>query len=180
MAKKTFLKLECSFCGKSQKQVRKLIAGPRVYICDECIGLCNDIIGEEAAQEARQPLPRAQATLDSLAHAANDVTAGTAALTRAWARLPEEEVRAEDVVVSSLVALLTAASRAGVPMTEVAGTLSESWPRDFREQAERRHKELTAAIDRHTRELRRKHQPKRKPKKKRQPTGERSRGPEPR
>jgi ATP-dependent Clp protease ATP-binding subunit ClpX len=37
----------CSFCGKSQEQVRKLIAGPEVYICDECIGLCNDIILEE-------------------------------------------------------------------------------------------------------------------------------------
>jgi ATP-dependent Clp protease ATP-binding subunit ClpX len=37
----------CSFCGKSQEQVRKLIAGPRVYICDECIELCNEIIAEE-------------------------------------------------------------------------------------------------------------------------------------
>jgi ATP-dependent Clp protease ATP-binding subunit ClpX len=40
--------LTCSFCGKSQKEVKKLIAGPTVYICDECIGLCNDIIAEEA------------------------------------------------------------------------------------------------------------------------------------
>jgi ATP-dependent Clp protease ATP-binding subunit ClpX len=39
--------LQCSFCGKSQKEVKKLIAGPTVYICDECIGLCNDIIAEE-------------------------------------------------------------------------------------------------------------------------------------
>ncbi|MEJ2067303.1 MAG: ATP-dependent Clp protease ATP-binding subunit ClpX [Deltaproteobacteria bacterium] len=39
--------LSCSFCGKSQEQVRKLIAGPRVYICDECIELCNEIIAEE-------------------------------------------------------------------------------------------------------------------------------------
>ena len=38
--------LKCSFCGKSQKQVRKLIAGPGVYICDECIDLCNEIIEE--------------------------------------------------------------------------------------------------------------------------------------
>jgi len=41
--------LKCSFCGKSQKQVRKLIAGPGVYICDECIDLCNEIIEEELA-----------------------------------------------------------------------------------------------------------------------------------
>ena len=39
--------LKCSFCGKSQDQVRKLIAGPGVYICDECIDLCNEILDEE-------------------------------------------------------------------------------------------------------------------------------------
>ena len=42
--------LKCSFCGKSQKQVKKLIAGPGVYICDECIELCNEIIEEELAE----------------------------------------------------------------------------------------------------------------------------------
>ena len=42
--------LKCSFCGKSQKQVKKLIAGPGVYICDECIDLCNEIIIEELAE----------------------------------------------------------------------------------------------------------------------------------
>jgi ATP-dependent Clp protease ATP-binding subunit ClpX len=44
--------LKCSFCGKSQKQVRKLIAGPSVYICDECIELCNEIIEEELGASA--------------------------------------------------------------------------------------------------------------------------------
>ncbi|MGC1358571.1 MAG: ClpX C4-type zinc finger protein, partial [Xanthobacteraceae bacterium] len=39
--------LYCSFCGKSQHEVRKLIAGPTVFICDECVELCMDIIGEE-------------------------------------------------------------------------------------------------------------------------------------
>ncbi|MBI5664785.1 MAG: ATP-dependent Clp protease ATP-binding subunit ClpX [Nitrospirae bacterium] len=39
--------LKCSFCGKAQKEVRKLIAGPTVYICDECVGLCNEIMAEE-------------------------------------------------------------------------------------------------------------------------------------
>lgn len=42
--------LKCSFCGKSQKQVKKLIAGPQVYICDECIDLCNEIIEEEFSE----------------------------------------------------------------------------------------------------------------------------------
>src|SRR5919109_4721086 len=43
--------LTCSFCGKAQKEVKKLIAGPTVYICDECIGLCNDMIAEEIEKE---------------------------------------------------------------------------------------------------------------------------------
>ena len=47
--------LSCSFCGKSQREVRKLIAGPTVYICDECIKLCNDIIAEEAEKEESKP-----------------------------------------------------------------------------------------------------------------------------
>jgi ATP-dependent Clp protease ATP-binding subunit ClpX len=56
--------LSCSFCGKSQKEVKKLIAGPTVYICDECIELCNDIIAEEYGREevatktSRVPKPR--------------------------------------------------------------------------------------------------------------------------
>ena len=45
----------CSFCGKSQKEVKKLIAGPTVYICDECIGLCNDIIAEEIEKDEKFP-----------------------------------------------------------------------------------------------------------------------------
>jgi ATP-dependent Clp protease ATP-binding subunit ClpX len=55
--------LKCSFCGKSQKQVKKLIAGPGVYICDECIDLCNEIIEEELAESGEMkfdelPKPR--------------------------------------------------------------------------------------------------------------------------
>jgi ATP-dependent Clp protease ATP-binding subunit ClpX len=49
-------KLQCSFCGKSQDDVRKLIAGPTVYICDECIELCNDIIAEEWEDEKSKGL----------------------------------------------------------------------------------------------------------------------------
>ena len=47
--------LACSFCGKSQREVKKLIAGPTVYICDECIELCNDIIAEEYGPEEAAP-----------------------------------------------------------------------------------------------------------------------------
>ena len=49
--------LSCSFCGKSQKEVKKLIAGPTVYICDECIELCNDIIAEEYGQDESTSAP---------------------------------------------------------------------------------------------------------------------------
>ncbi|SEI05151.1 ATP-dependent Clp protease, ATP-binding subunitClpX [Bathymodiolus azoricus thioautotrophic gill symbiont] len=55
--------LYCSFCGKSQSEVKKLIAGPSVYVCDECVDLCNDIIKEEfanddLAEEGEQRLPK--------------------------------------------------------------------------------------------------------------------------
>src|SRR3546814_13304070 len=61
--------LYCSFCGKSQHEVRKLIAGPSVFICDECVELCNDIIREELeekAQSARSSLPKPQEILEVL------------------------------------------------------------------------------------------------------------------
>jgi ATP-dependent Clp protease ATP-binding subunit ClpX len=61
--------LYCSFCGKSQHEVRKLIAGPSVFICDECVELCNDIIREEmqdGAGEATSKLPKPRGINDSL------------------------------------------------------------------------------------------------------------------
>lgn len=65
-------RLSCSFCGKTQKEVKKLIAGPNVYICDECVSLCNDIIDEDTDKDDRQSggfrVPRPaeiKATLDA-------------------------------------------------------------------------------------------------------------------
>ncbi|HXH55771.1 ATP-dependent Clp protease ATP-binding subunit ClpX [Iamia sp.] len=61
--------LKCSFCGKSQKQVKKLIAGPSVYICDECIDLCNEIIEEELSEGADltlEDLPKPREIFDFL------------------------------------------------------------------------------------------------------------------
>ena len=58
---KTEANLCCSFCGKSRDQVRKLIAGPTVYICDECVGLCNEIMAEEwreVKEEISSKLPK--------------------------------------------------------------------------------------------------------------------------
>ena len=61
--------LKCSFCGKSQKQVKKLIAGPGVYICDECIELCNEIVDEELGDSSAGvplELPKPQEIFDFL------------------------------------------------------------------------------------------------------------------
>jgi len=55
MPKQSDNRLKCSFCGKSQDQVKKLIAGPGVYICDECVDLCNEILDEELFDGAPQP-----------------------------------------------------------------------------------------------------------------------------
>ncbi|MCW5823459.1 MAG: ATP-dependent protease ATP-binding subunit ClpX, partial [Cyanobacteria bacterium TGS_CYA1] len=55
MAKQTDNRLKCSFCGKSQDQVKKLIAGPGVYICDECVDLCNEILDEELFEAGGTP-----------------------------------------------------------------------------------------------------------------------------
>ncbi len=55
--------LYCSFCGKSQHEVRKLIAGPSVFVCDECVELCNDIIREEMQEKSssgEEKLPKPQ------------------------------------------------------------------------------------------------------------------------
>jgi ATP-dependent Clp protease ATP-binding subunit ClpX len=67
--------VKCSFCGKTQKQVKKLIAGPSVYICDECIDLCNDIIAEElseATEVSFEELPKPREIFDFL----NDYVVG--------------------------------------------------------------------------------------------------------
>ena len=62
--------LYCSFCGKSQHEVRKLIAGPSVFICDECVDLCNDIIREEVQEDSSETggerLPKPNEIKDTL------------------------------------------------------------------------------------------------------------------
>src|SRR6201996_8229778 len=61
MVRRTDDTLRCSFCGKSQNEVKKLIAGPTVYICNECIDICNEIITDDqqaTAVTSRPPLPK--------------------------------------------------------------------------------------------------------------------------
>ena len=66
---KTEAQLRCSFCGKGREEVRKLIAGPTVYICDECVDLCNDIIAEdleERQEAASSKLPKPKEIMRTL------------------------------------------------------------------------------------------------------------------
>jgi hypothetical protein len=89
------LTLSCSFCGKSQREVRKLVAGPTVYICDECIKLCNDIIGEEVEEdgaketEAETAAPQPPSP-DRLLDIANGLRSAASAMRRTW-RVEDEE-----------------------------------------------------------------------------------------
>ena len=80
MTSKTKVPYRCSFCGKSQEQVRKLIAGQGVYICDECINLCQEIIEEEmleAPRAGRPPPPRCPARARSRSAWTNTSSART-------------------------------------------------------------------------------------------------------
>src|SRR3978361_10644 len=63
----------CRFCGKSQKRVKKLIAGPGVYICDECIDLCNEIIEEELAEGGEASLDELPKPRDIFGFPTSDV-----------------------------------------------------------------------------------------------------------
>ena len=124
---KATVDLFCSFCGKAQKEVKKLIAGPAVYICNECIGLCNDIIAEEIDRGGRQAnlqratAPRTEADVESLVRAANKVSDQAVALKAAWARAPSEATAEEKALkiafhelLAALSELFSALSRAGV------------------------------------------------------------------
>jgi len=68
--------LYCSFCGKSQHEVRKLIAGPSVYICDECVDLCTDIITEEIKEKIESDEPESLPTPHEIRHNLDDYVIG--------------------------------------------------------------------------------------------------------
>ena len=73
MAKSGDSRLKCSFCGKSQDQVKKLIAGPEVYICDECVELCNEILEEEFFENKEETQEKAEENLKDALHKPQDI-----------------------------------------------------------------------------------------------------------
>ena len=76
--------LRCSFCGKSKESVKKFISGPSVYICNECVSLCNEILAEEEEKEAASaptPLPTPREIKDALDHYVIGQEDGTTVIT---------------------------------------------------------------------------------------------------
>ncbi|MDD3147363.1 MAG: ATP-dependent Clp protease ATP-binding subunit ClpX [Candidatus Riflebacteria bacterium] len=120
----------CSFCGKSQDQVRKLIAGPEVYICDECIGLCNEIILEELDDEGPLVMQNALKPKE-IAKILDQYVVGqeqakkilSVAVYNHYKRITLEESRRDDVEVQKSNVLLIGPTGSG--KTHIAQTLAK-------------------------------------------------------
>ncbi len=120
----------CSFCGKSQDQVRKLIAGPEVYICDECIGLCNEIILEEldddgplVMQNALKPKEIARVLDQYVIGQEQAKKILSVAVYNHYKRITLEESRRDDVEVQKSNVLLIGPTGSG--KTHIAQTLAK-------------------------------------------------------
>jgi ClpX C4-type zinc finger len=102
--------LSCSFCGKTQREVRRLIAGPTVYICDECINLCSDIIaedGQKAGAEGTKTEPEAAQppNQDRLLEIANGLRNAANVMRRTWTVEDKESVLAIQEMADRIDAL---------------------------------------------------------------------------
>ena len=119
MANQDEVNLSCSFCGKNQREVKKLIAGPTVYICDGCIGLCNDIIAEEAGEAPKTVRLEIGRLLGDEASAADELRAYG---DRSAAEVPDAVKRAISSLVAASEALRTSEQRWSLPPEELAAT----------------------------------------------------------
>ncbi|MCC7411966.1 MAG: AAA family ATPase, partial [Gammaproteobacteria bacterium] len=121
--------LYCSFCGKSQHEVRKLIAGPSVFICDECVELCNDIIREEIQEKAASGIGSKLPTPHEIRHVLDEYVVGqdrakkilAVAVYNHYKRL-ESRIKQGDVEVSKSNLLLIGPTGSG--KTLLAETLA--------------------------------------------------------
>ena len=123
--------LKCSFCGKNQDQVRRLIAGPNVYICDECVELCDEIIQEEIeenVEEETTSLPKPKEMMDIL----NDYVIGqekakkalSVAVYNHYKRIYSKKVNTKEIEIQKSNVLLLGPSGSG--KTLLAQTLAKS------------------------------------------------------
>jgi hypothetical protein len=96
-------KLYCSFCGKSQDEVAKLIAGPTVFICNECVALCTDIV------EGKPDMPHAQLATSRDVEAAKALTAEAAGIPIHPDPILPQELRNQDIVFFERYVLLSRA-----------------------------------------------------------------------
>src|SRR3546814_11180964 len=114
--------LHCSFCNKSQHEVRKLIAGPSVFICDECIDLCNDIIVEESQEAARDAIRNELPTPEEIKSFLDGYVIGqdmpkrtlAVAVYKHYKRIRHSEIKGDDVQLYKTNNLLTKSEKANV------------------------------------------------------------------
>ncbi|MGI0491081.1 ATP-dependent protease ATP-binding subunit ClpX [Alkalinema pantanalense CENA528] len=120
--------LKCSFCGKSQEQVRKLIAGPGVYICDECVDLCNEILDEELFDSGStpQPVPRRDQPAEKRRTRTSPITLGQIPKPREIKKYLDEHVVGQDEAKKVLsVAVYNHYKRLSYAESKVEGGKSE-------------------------------------------------------
>jgi ATP-dependent Clp protease ATP-binding subunit ClpX len=122
--------LYCSFCGKSQHEVKKLIAGPSVFICDECIDLCNDIIRDEVPEGAAEGQPSDLPTPAEIKSNLDNYVIGQERPSARWrwrsttttSASPQATRRADDVELA----------KSNILLIGPTGSARRCWPRRWR------------------------------------------------
>jgi hypothetical protein len=120
MKKEHTVNLQCSFCGKHQREVKKLVAGPNVYICDECIGLCSDIVADEFERHAGKEPETVRLKIGRLLQDEARATAGLRATVGPPADVPESVRSSTRSLVAASEALQRSVQRWSLPPEEAA------------------------------------------------------------